>query len=71
MFAVSGLVSSSRGTVNVRWRSGVRVNPVAGVQQLTRFYNHLDNMFITVILGAFAGVPMEEEDIHLGRGGGG
>jgi hypothetical protein len=68
MFAVSGLVSSSRSTVNVRRRSGFRVNPVAGVQQLTRFHNHLDNMFITVILGAFARVPMEEEDIHL-RGG--
>jgi hypothetical protein len=38
---------------------------VAGVEKLTGFQDHLDNMFITVILGTFAGIPMEEEDVHL------
>jgi hypothetical protein len=47
------------------------MDPVAGVEQLTRFQNHFDNMFVAVILGTFAGVPMEEEDIHLVGGGGG
>jgi hypothetical protein len=41
------------------------MDPVAGVEQLTRLHNHLDNMFITVILGTFAGIPMEKEDIHF------
>jgi hypothetical protein len=69
MFAMSGFVSSSRCTVNVRRRSGVRVDPVAGVEELTGFQDHFDNVFIAVILGTFAGIPVEEEDIHLGRGG--
>jgi hypothetical protein len=65
VFAVSGFVSTPWGTVNVRRRSGVGMDPVAGVEQLTRLHNHLDNMFITVILGTFAGIPMEEEDVHF------
>ena len=48
------------------------MNPVAGVEELTGFQDHFDHVFITVILGTFAGVPVEEEDVHLegGRGGG-
>jgi hypothetical protein len=63
---MSGFVSSTRCTINVRRRSGVRVDPVAGVEELTGFQNHFDDMFITVIFGTLAGIPMEEEDIHLG-----
>jgi hypothetical protein len=66
---MSGFVSSSRGTVNVRRRSGVRVDPVAGVEELTGFQDHFDDVFIAVILGALAGIPVEKEDVHLGRGG--
>jgi hypothetical protein len=69
MFAMSGFVSSSRCTVNVRRRSGVRVDPVAGVEELTGFQDHFDDVFITVILGTFAGVPVEKEDVHLEGGG--
>jgi hypothetical protein len=62
---MGGFVSAPRGTIDVRRRSRLRVDPVAGVEQLTGFYNHLDDMFITVILGTFAGVPVEEEDVHF------
>lgn len=41
------------------------MNPVTGVEKLTRFQDHFDNMFVTVIFGAFAGVPVQEEDIHF------
>jgi hypothetical protein len=41
------------------------VNPVTGIQELTGFHDHFYYVFITVILGAFAGIPVEEEDIHL------
>jgi hypothetical protein len=62
---MSGFVSSIRCTINVRWRSGFRVDPVAGVEQLTGFQDHFDDVFITVIFGTLAGVPMEEEDVHF------
>jgi hypothetical protein len=38
---------------------------VAGVEQLTGFQDHFDDVFITVILGTLAGIPMEEEDVHF------
>jgi hypothetical protein len=41
------------------------VNPVTGIQKLTGFYDHFYYMFVAVIFGAFAGIPVEEEDIHL------
>lgn len=41
------------------------MDPVAGVEQLTGFQNHFDDVFITVILGTLAGIPMEEEDVHF------
>jgi hypothetical protein len=40
---------------------------VAGVEQLTGFQDHFDDVFVAVILGTFAGIPMEEEDVHCGR----
>jgi hypothetical protein len=62
---MSRFVSSSRGTINVGRRSGLRVNPVAGVEQLTGFQNHFDDVFVAVVLGTFAGIPVEEEDVHF------
>ena len=41
------------------------MDPVTGVEKLTRFQDHFDNMFVTVIFGAFAGIPVQEEDIHF------
>jgi hypothetical protein len=41
------------------------MNPVTGIQKLTGFYDHFYYMFVAVIFGAFAGIPVEEEDIHL------
>jgi hypothetical protein len=29
------------------------------------FQDHFDDVFITVILGTLAGIPMEEEDVHF------
>lgn len=46
------------------------MDPVARVEELTRFQDHFDDVFVAVILGTFAGVPVEEEDVHLGGGGG-
>jgi hypothetical protein len=41
------------------------------IQKLTRFYNHFDDMFITVIFRTLARRSVEEEDVHLfGIGGG-
>jgi hypothetical protein len=40
------------------------VDPVTGVKQLTGFQDHFDDVFITVVLGTFAGIPVKEEDIH-------
>jgi hypothetical protein len=65
MFAMGGFVSSSRGTIDVRRRSGLRVDPVTGVEQLTGFQDHFYNVFITVILGTFAGIPMKKKDVHF------
>ena len=62
---MSRFVSSIRCTVDIGRRSGFRVDPVAGVEQLTGFQDHFDDVFITVILGTLAGVPMEEEDVHF------
>jgi hypothetical protein len=62
---MSGFVPTSRGTVDVGRRSGFRVDPVAGVEELTGFQKHFDDVFITVIFGTFAGVPVEEEDVHF------
>ncbi len=62
---MGGLVPSSRGTINIRRRSRFRVDPVTGVEQLTGFQDHFDDVFITVILGTLAGIPMEEEDVHF------
>ena len=61
---MSGFVSSVRSTVTVGRRSWLRVDPVTGVKQLTGFQDHFDDVFITVVLGTFAGIPVEEEDIH-------
>jgi hypothetical protein len=36
---------------------------------LTGFYDHFYYMFVAVIFGAFAGIPVEEEDIHLAGAG--
>ena len=41
------------------------MDPVAGVEQLTGFQDHFDDVFITVIFGTLAGVPVEEEDVHF------
>jgi hypothetical protein len=41
------------------------VNPVTGIQKLARFHDHFYYMFVAVIFGAFARIPVEEEDIHL------
>jgi hypothetical protein len=62
---MGGLVPTSWGTVDVGRRSGFRVDPVTGVEELTGFQNHFDDVFITVIFGTLAGVPMEEEDVHF------
>ena len=63
MFTVCWFVSSIRSTVEIGRR--LRVNPVTGIQKLTGFHDHFYYVFIAVILGAFAGIPVEEEDIHL------
>lgn len=42
------------------------MNPVTGIQELTGFQDHFYYVFVAVIFGAFAGIPVEEEDIHLG-----
>jgi hypothetical protein len=63
MLAVCWFVSPVWGTVEVGRRVGV--NPVTGIEKLTGFQDHFDDVFIAVILGAFAWIPMKEEDIHL------
>jgi hypothetical protein len=63
MFAMGRFISPVGSTVKVGRR--VRVNPMTGIQELTGFQDHFDNVLVAVILGAFAGVPMKEEDIHL------
>ena len=56
-------IASIWGTLNQRrW---VRGRPVARIEKLTRFQDHFDDVFITVILGAFAGIPMEKKDVHF------
>jgi hypothetical protein len=62
---MSRFVPASWSTVYVGRGSRVRVDPVAGVEELTGFQDHFDDVFITVIFGTFAGVPVEEEDVHL------
>jgi hypothetical protein len=62
---MSRFVPASRCTVYVGRRSRVGVDPVAGVEELTGFQDHFDDVFITVIFGTFAGIPVEEEDVHL------
>jgi hypothetical protein len=64
---------------NCAWVVGVRLaigvcrdvvriyDPVCAVQKLSGFKNHLDDMLVAMILGGFAGVQREYEDIHGGR----
>jgi hypothetical protein len=59
-------VSSVGSTLDER--RGIRGRPVARIEKLTRFQDHFDDVFIAVILGAFAGIPMEKEDIHFAGG---
>lgn len=61
---MSGFVPSVRSTVNVRRRRRFRVDPVTGVEELTGFQDHFDDVFITVVFGTFAGIPVKEEDVH-------
>ena len=41
------------------------MDPVTGIQKLTGFQDHFDHVFVAVVFGAFTGVPVKEEDIHL------
>jgi hypothetical protein len=42
------------------------------IQKLTRFYNHFDDMFVTMIFRTLTRRSVEEEDVHLfGMGGAG
>jgi hypothetical protein len=59
-------VSSVGSTLDER--RGIRGRPVARIEKLTRFQDHFDDVFIAVILGTFAGIPMEKEDIHFAGG---
>uniref|UniRef100_A0A6C0B6H6 Uncharacterized protein n=1 Tax=viral metagenome TaxID=1070528 RepID=A0A6C0B6H6_9ZZZZ len=63
MFTVCWFVPSVWSTVKIGRR--LRVNPVTGIQKLARFHDHFYYMFVAVIFGAFARIPVEEEDIHL------
>ena len=45
------------------------MDPVTGVEELTGFQDHFDDVFITVILCTFTGIPVEKEDVHLEGGG--
>lgn len=66
MFEMGGFVSSVGSTLDER--RGVRGHPVRCIEKLTRFQDHFDDVFITVILGTLAGIPMKKEDVHFAAG---
>ena len=63
---MSRFVSSVGSTLDERRR--VRGRPVARIEKLTRFQDHFDDVFVTVIFSTFPGIPMEKEDIHFAGG---
>jgi hypothetical protein len=48
----------------------IEVNPVCGIEELTRFEDHFTNMSIYMPMGSLTWFPMEDEDIHIGEPGG-
>jgi len=63
MFEMGGFVPSVGSTLDER--RGIRGRPVARIKQLTGFQDHFDDVFVTVILGTLAGIPMEKKDVHF------
>ena len=72
MIDVTGLVAALRRAYSdgCRVRKSPVDHPVARIQQLARFEEHLDHVLVAVPAGALAGIRMKKEDVHVGKKGG-
>jgi len=43
---------------------GAPIFVIRRIQELSRFQNHFDNMFITVPFGTLAGTAAKKENVH-------
>jgi hypothetical protein len=41
---------------------------MARIEKLTGFQDHFDDVFVAVILGTLAGIPMKKKDVHFAGG---
>jgi hypothetical protein len=71
MIHVTGLVAALRRSYAERGRLRKRAvdHPVARVQELARFEQHLDHVLVAVPARALAGICMKKEDVHDGKKG--
>ena len=59
--AIARTETNRRGCLDI-W--GAPIFVIRRIQELSRFQNHFDNMFITVPFGTLAGTAAKKENVH-------